>query len=357
MKRDSNVEAFLALVKAGLWEQDVLLAPYGMINFSFINDMAEEQSVVGLVTAGIEHASDVKVPQEWTLQFIGAALQIEQRSKAMNEFIASVVEEMRKKDIYTLLMKGQGLAQCYEKPLWRSAGDIDFFFSNEGYHNAVEFFLTQENARQVQNAQYTKSFGVMIDSWFIELHGTMRNGMSTKMDKEIDAVQRELFYGGNVRSWMNGKTQVFLPGITDDVFLVFVHFVRHFYKEGVNLRQLCDWCRLLWTYRLKLDVHVLEKRIKRSGLMGEWKAFAALAVDYLGMPVEAMPLYATDKKWHVKGEKIMTSVLDRKELGKIAQTFAIAKIFPGNTIKFSPSIFFHLNWLKIKERVFGYGNR
>ena len=61
----------------------------------------------------------------------------------MNEFIASVVEEMRKKDIYTLLMKGQGLAQCYEKPLWRSAGDIDFFFSNEGYHNAVEFFLTQ----------------------------------------------------------------------------------------------------------------------------------------------------------------------------------------------------------------------
>ena len=177
------------------------------------------------------------------------------------------------------------------------------------------------------------------------------------MDKEIDAVQKDQFEGEKTRSWEDGKTVVYLPSPNNEVFLVFVHFVRHFYKEGVNLRQLCDWCRLIWTYHLELDVRVLEERIKRSGLMDEWRAFAAVAVDYLAMPVEAMPLYSAEKRWHVKGEKIMSYILDKKELGKIGQTLAIAKIFPGNTIKFSPSIFFHLNWLKIKERVFGNGNR
>lgn len=32
-------------------------------------------------------------------------------------------------------------------------------------------------------------------------------------------------------------------------------------------------------------------------------------------------------------------------------TFALAKIFPGNTAKFLPSIFLNVNWLKVRERV------
>lgn len=349
----NNREAFLALVRAGLWEKEARLSSFGKVDYEEVMRHAEEQSVVGLVTAGLEHVQDVKVPQEVLLQFVGQTLQIEQRNREMNAFITSAIEEMRNNSIYGLLVKGSGLAQCYTRPLWRTCGDIDFFFSDSEYHRAVEFFSSQRRTEVVQNARYTKSYGVVIEPWFIELHGTLRNGLSSKMDIEIDAVQKDLFIGGNVRSWQNGKTQVFLPGATSDVFLVFVHFVRHFYKEGVNLRQLCDWCRLIWRYRTELDVRVLEERIKRSGLMGEWKAFAAMAVDYLGMPVEAMPLYSAERKWHVKGEKIISYVLDRKESGKIGQILAIAKIFPWNTIKFSPSIFFHLNWLKIKERVFG----
>ena len=60
-------------------------------------------------------------------------------------------------------------------------------------------------------------------------------------------------------------------------------------EEGVGLRQVCDWCRLLWTYKDSLNYGLLEQRIKRAGLMSEWKAFGAYAVDYLGMPVEAIP--------------------------------------------------------------------
>lgn len=54
----------------------------------------------------------------------------------MNLFIGELVENMRKAGVYLLLVKGQGIAQNYERPLWRAAGDIDFFLSRENYKNA-----------------------------------------------------------------------------------------------------------------------------------------------------------------------------------------------------------------------------
>lgn len=74
---------------------------------------------------------DVKVPKEILLQFIGQSLQLEQRNQAMNIFIAEIVDKMRIEGIYTLLVKGQGIAQCYERPLWRASGDVDLLLSQD----------------------------------------------------------------------------------------------------------------------------------------------------------------------------------------------------------------------------------
>jgi hypothetical protein len=49
------------------------------------------------------------------------------------------------------------------------------------------------------------------------------------------------------------------------------------------------------------------------GLMSEWKAFASLAVNYLGMPSVAMPFY--DSRFKVKGEQILEFVLKTGNFG------------------------------------------
>ena len=63
---------------------------------------------------------DVRPPQTLALTIAGEVLQLEQRNKAMNQFVARLVAVMRKAGIYTLVVKGQAVAQCYEKPLWRA---------------------------------------------------------------------------------------------------------------------------------------------------------------------------------------------------------------------------------------------
>lgn len=316
---DKNQQAFFELLRAGLWEEEARLSPYKDIDYSAVMRLAEEQSVVGLVAAGIEHVVDVKIPQTWTLQFAGQAIQLEQRNKAMNAFIAGLIEKLRKKDIYAILVKGQGIAQCYEKPLWRAYGDVDLLLSDSNYDRAKKVLIPLATMVETEYTHF-KHQGMTINGWEVELHGTQHSRLSKRVDDGIDATQRELFYGGKVRSWMNGGTQVFLPAPDEDVILVFTHILHHFFFEGIGLRQICDWCRLLWTYKDSLNHKLLESRIRKMGLMTEWKTFAAFAVKRLGMPVEAMPLFDNSDSHNAnlekKADKICKFVLEVGNFGQ-----------------------------------------
>lgn len=363
MKRDNTTEVFFALVRAGLWEQDARLAPFKEIDFNQVYRLAEEQSVVGLIAAGLEHVVDIKLPKEIVLQFVGRALQLEQQNRAMNSFIGSLINKMRDADIYTLLVKGQGVAQCYERPLWRSSGDVDLFLSDDNYDKAKTFLTPIASNLEIESLR-EKHLGMTIKGWIVELHGRLYCGLSSRIDRELDDVRQDTFFRGSVRSWDNKGTQVFLLKAENDVFYVFTHILQHFYKEGVGLRQVCDWCRLLWTYRDKLDLQLLEGSIKRAGLMTAWKAFGAYAVDYLGMPVEAIPFYSSSKKWSRKASRINNFILSVGNMGHnrdsscnrkypylVRKFFSMgrrmgdlinhARIFPLDSLRFFPNIMYN----------------
>ena len=47
--------------------------------------------------------------------------------------------------------------------------------------------------------------------------------------------------------------------------------------------------------------------------MSEWKAFAALAVDWLGMPSDSMPFY--DSRFHKKGQRVLARIMKSGNMG------------------------------------------
>ena len=350
MQATQTIRAFFALVKGGLWGENVRILSFGKIDYDDLYRLATEQAVVGLVAAGLELLIDVKIPQVVALNFAGAMLQLEQRNKAMNAFIAETVERMRLAGINSMLVKGQGIAQCYEKPLWRTSGDVDFVFCDDNYPKAKAFFLPQSCGHKSER-QYSKEFGLNIDQWLVELHGTQRTGLSSRIDKILDTLQKSAFYDGKVRFWMNGNTQVFIPNADEDVLFVFTHLLKHFYKgEGVNVRQICDLSRLIYCHYEQLDLGLLELRLKRMRLMTEWKAFGAVAVKCLGMPKDAMPFYKESVWGDKKARKIVGMILRSENKGRFAAAFSAIRIFPLNTLLFLPGILFDVNWLKVRER-------
>ncbi len=309
----NNYAVFFELLKAGLWEKSIDLSKLGEIDFEDIYRISEEQSVLGLILAGLDF-SDVKPAQMLLLQWISSVQIQEQQNKAMNIFIGKVVKEMREKDIYTLLVKGQGVAQCYERPLWRASGDIDFYMSESNYEEAKNFFRPLVESFDPDN-DVTRHINMHYGEWVVEIHANQNISLSPRVNRILDEIHADLFYNGNVRSWMAGRTQVFLPAADDDVILVFTHLLSHFYKGGLGVRQICDWCRLLWTFRDKININILEKRLRKMRLMAEWRAFGTFAVDYLGMPSEAMPMFSPDEKWKRKADKICSFIMEVGNFG------------------------------------------
>lgn len=356
MKLDSDQQAFFAFVQAGLWEKDVRLSSFKDVDFHKVYILAEKQSVIGLLAAGIEYVHDVKVPQDVALTFASSVLQLEQRNMAMNGFVTKLIETLREDDIYALLVKGQGVAQCYERPLWRTPGDVDLLLSKESIEKAKKYFDSisissdQVSVKDIRRAHYEFRVG----EWIVELHGSMHSDLSRRVDNVIDEVQNDLFYGGNVRSWNNNGTNIFLPSPDIDVLLIFTHILQHLFLEGVGLRQICDWCRLLWTFRESIDQELLKSRIQKMGLMTEWNVISAFAVKYLGMELDSIPLYDSSKDWGRKADRLCSFVLKVGNFGhnrdvvwsnafkrrltliwhKVVDTFRLSFVFPLDASKF-----------------------
>lgn len=255
------------------------------------------------------------VPQGVKLQLVGTTLQLEQRNRAMNQFIADLVKGMRNAGIYTLLVKGQGIAQGYARPLWRSCGDVDFFLSEDNYTKAAAY-LQQLSTSVEKEETYKKHLGMTIGEWVVELHGSLRCGYLHRVDKVLDDIQRNTFFDGKVRSWDNNGVQVFMLARENDILYVFAHMLNHFFKDGVGLRQVCDWVRLIWTLREKIDKGLLERRLRQMGVMSEWKTFAALAVGTLGMPANSMPLYDSSTRWEKKSYKVLDFIMETGNFGQ-----------------------------------------
>lgn len=307
-KRDRTIEIFISLMRAGLWEKSIRLSPDEAIDFTKIYALSDEQSVIGLVAAGFEFVEDRVFQKMDVLPFMQIICGVEIENQAMNVFIGKLFNKLRKSGVNALLLKGQGVAQCYSRPLWRLSGDVDLLLDDDNYSKAKDVLLPLAKARDVELME-EKHLGINIGSWVVELHGTLRTKLFPRVDKELDAIQKEVFHKGEAFVWTYDGRDILLPSPDTHVVIVFTHILQHLFNGGIGLRQVCDWCRLLWTHASGMDLGLLERRIAALGVMTEWKAFASLAVNQLGMPAEAMPMYSPEARWNRKGRHILSFIL------------------------------------------------
>lgn len=318
-KLDSNHKIFFELLKAGLLgdgNPDKRID--GTTDWNCLYQLAQEQSVQGIVLQGIErfriHDSGFKIPKVLLLQWIGEVQVIEQRNKEMNAFVAELIGKLRKAGIYALLVKGQGIAQCYDRPFWRACGDVDFLLDDENYEKGKKFLSGIAQEVHKEN-DFDNHFSVILDGWDVELHGSMRSMLAKKTDALIDEIQKEAFEQNRYRVWNNNGTEILLPSSDDDVIIVFTHILKHFFHYGIGLRQVCDWCRLIYTYRDSLNYELLESRLRKMGLISEWKVFGSLAVHHLGMPKAFMPFYSPNKSYKKKADRVLAFILETGNFG------------------------------------------
>lgn len=292
MKRDINREAFFTLLQAGLWsESDKRVSFDEPVNWEEVYRLASEQSVVGLVLAGIDCLpSNQRPPKIMLLQWIGEVQIMEQQSVQINNGLKRLVNLFDEHRVEYVVVKGQTVAAHYPQPLHRQSGDIDYYCNSENFPKSQEVIKHKWGITpEVGTSEHHVGFDYMDVSYeghfaLILLYGRKRESY-WEMILDEDS--------GNIVDIEGVKVKTLSP--TLHILYVFIHLYSHLLGLGVGLRQFCDLAVMLHYCRDNVDLPLLMKHLHALGMEKAFYACGTILVDYLGLPQEELGYEPTSK--------------------------------------------------------------
>lgn len=282
---------FFKFVRCGLWNKASAIDSIpSEMEWKQLFVLFRQQAVSGIFVSALENLKKEDVPEAIRIKAALSAVTLEKANAKLNKVLAEVGKIFDENGILHTVVKGPSVAQCYDKPLWRAPGDIDFFLPQQSYEKAKSLLSHFAEVVEQENNRFDH-IGLLYKGIVVELHGSLSTALSWHIDKHLLKIQNKLFAEEDFRCWKHSGREMNSPNVNDDLIFLFTHFLKHFYRGGLGLRQLCDWSRFLHKFTNIIDSLYLEKQLKTMGLMSEWKVFGCFAVKYLGLPQEEMPLY------------------------------------------------------------------
>ena len=283
---------FFALLRSGLWNEVPERAPFaGGTDWEALHDLAFRQTVAPLVTDGINRLPKELLPAEPERldPFLRDLMATANRNRVLDAFVPKLFDALA--GIPVVLVKGQSLALDYPDPERRQPGDIDLLLLPSSYEAAKDILLPKATTVLDEEKEIWHQ-GMRFRSVEVEIHGSISTLMSRKLDRKLAALLEEQFDGRILPGVSIGGSSVPVPEADFNAVYIFVHFLQHYWAGGVGLRQFVDWMTFVSVHKRDIHPVILEVRLKDLGLLRLWKVFTGFAQEYLGCPVEKLPLAA-----------------------------------------------------------------
>lgn len=201
-------------------------------------DEASKQAVVGVAFYGVSLLSEKGTypPQELLLQWVGVCeMMVKQRNAEMDVHCVELLNRLNHAGLHSTILKGQGISILYGKSLasLRQPGDIDVFVSN-GIQSAINF---------------AKSLGNNNIHWdYKHLHLCIWDDVEIELHYQVE-VLFNIFKNKKLHKWFKDNEallyekhgEIITPTLEMNVFYILLHIYRHFFTEGVGLRQIMDY--------------------------------------------------------------------------------------------------------------------
>ena len=300
-------QTFWELLRAGLWEiQPLIETKLTDEQWAEVMKHAKQQTLLGVLFDGMLRLPiDLQPNEETRMKWFWKVNHIEKSNRKRNKVLVEFTEKLKEYDIPSLLLKGQSYAVMYPQPLHRQCGDIDLFIGKKYYEKtcalAKEWGMTSDKNNESPIHKECAWQGVTI-----ELHRKISN--IPRLSHHYPLVgwcESELEMSNTSFVPSTESLSVRIPSPSFNALYVFFHLYQHFLINGVGLRQLCDWARLLHIYKGAYDCHELEERLSKMGILHPWRVFGTLLVNQLGLPQEEFPLYQSSEK---KAEKVLEMI-------------------------------------------------
>ncbi|MDE6347356.1 MAG: nucleotidyltransferase family protein [Bacteroides sp.] len=307
-------QQFFTLVQSGLWgtEADAQLFDVHT-DWTQLYQSARAQALMGIVLDGIQTLpAEKRPPRMLYLQWCNTLLQIEEKNRLLNRELAHVYALCHEHGVEPVLLKGQGVAQNYRNPLHRQCGDIDLFTGHEAYQKVNSLLLP--DVTKVHEECF-KHIGFDWHGVMIENHRVLNTLNAPTANKKFQAEIARWYRAGEMRKQQVGDCTVSVPPLTFDAVYILIHSVLHALNEGIGLRQICDWACLLYHHQDTLDKDAVRKLLHEYGLEKAAKIFGVVAVEYLGLPAECLPI-SYESSDVPTGEWLMNDIWQEGNFGK-----------------------------------------
>ncbi|MBP5257716.1 MAG: nucleotidyltransferase family protein [Prevotella sp.] len=328
------------------------------VEWNAIIQSARRQSVSALVGQPLRDVIDMQPErpdsEAMAIECTTDIMSVVQNNNHLNKVLAEVTEVLRNGDLNPILLKGQGVARYYPRPLLRSAGDIDYYIGTENIDHAVDLLSSHFPNLEFKHLDEpdSKHVNTEIDDVEIELHRLCVNkekDWQPKLKNTIEWSERQM-REAEERSFTVNNILITVPTPMFDVVFILYHTLHHFLFGGVGLRQVCDWMMCMRHEHDNIDETLLISTLERLDLMRVWHVFAAMAVDWLGLKREECLLY--DAKYTELGKKLLIIILSDGKFGK-EQYIDIEKNLPKGFLnhKYYTMSYYTRFWLS-RIRVF-----
>lgn len=304
-------ELFFNILKSALWGSDDRLNASSLSRDDVMTALriAKSQTVLGMVANEVMRTSTLscllnEADKAGLKRFVMSNLTTGQM---LNNALINIVLELRKHGIDPVLLKGQGVAKYYPMPELRQCGDIDVYVGQDNFAKACEVIGEMSSPEDHQgDIPSLKHFHTRIGHAFIEIHRYTDVYWPKRYDRVYQKISDAGMHSDLVPLDFAG-VPVMSPSVDFNVFFIFNHFWHHFIADGVGLRQLCDWVRLMHANHGKINLDYLSDVLGKMRLMKEWQVFGYIAVNTLGLPADEMPFY--DPKYKKTADKVLELIM------------------------------------------------
>lgn len=300
----------LLLLRSALWGE-TFQGEVSKDEFAQVLKQAKEQTVYGLVFDALTQLKG-DYDKRHVFEGLSVCQTIQGQNERVNIELKEIVRVLDEESIDYLVVKGQTYGVLYPKPELRMPGDIDFLIHQE-YHS-VKKVIEQQFSILLPPKMVEREIEFEHGKVPFELHTSLRDWAKKRHQKDWDVLMEKEWQKEHYVEIDGVKVRTLSP--TMNAAYVFIHLFFHFIREGVSLRQLCDWAMVLHHYKDEINKDELKKILSDLDLTDACRAFGTILIDHMGLPVNEfpMPLGDNDRKWQ---EKLLKDILGGGNFGKL----------------------------------------
>lgn len=310
-------DAFIALLRAGLWGRDPLSEGFSRLDDGEWNEVfgiSGRQTVTGIVFDGICRLPDDLLPSDGIFaKWVAVVSAIENRNARMNTALKDLVKAFTDNGLRPVLQKGQCIAELYPVPSHRECGDIDLYFPA---HRSLS--LPKGSGKPSEAGPFdTSSSSVSAKHWDLAEEIVRSKGVNVSrmpdgsLSYEWERVEVEHhpmivglsdpFQKGWVRTLLDDPGTrpssladgLMVPSPKLNALMLNVHILKHAMGKGVGLRQMCDLAMVYHRISESGGKQEMGERIfclYRRAWIQKWsRLLHSFLVEVIGLPEDELP--------------------------------------------------------------------